>query len=288
MTTNGDATVDPAEVLLASRKVYDINSYGWWNEDQVDQKFVGYAMWDLNPPYEQDFDSWEKNVPPLRAPTERDAALLELGSDFSGLMKTARHFIGQALVDQPEERPLRIEPSRFDYAEFAALAALVAAADRLRDLLIVNVLGTRKAPSNDEVQAAKERKQSLNSAYAALEKHGFGEEGGDLRKQAGLVSGALRRARNEVIHGLATRPAQVQRRLLDMERQAFESGTWNRASEPVMFDEVDRHGRDSETEELSAIEQRVALLCEWYLALVDIGHRSFRLEYHYRNRAKFD
>jgi hypothetical protein len=38
-------------------------------------------------------------------------------------------------------QPLRIEPTVFDFNEFAALVALTAAADRLSDFIIMTALG---------------------------------------------------------------------------------------------------------------------------------------------------
>lgn len=98
-----------AEALLRVRRVFDIDHYGWLDEDDHDPEFVGYAMWTLNAPYEHDFIAWQDNRPPLRAATDQERTLMTWDHDFFGLMKTARHFIGQALIEQPNVKPLEIE-----------------------------------------------------------------------------------------------------------------------------------------------------------------------------------
>ena len=142
MTVDLDALRKKIEELLHSRGVFDVDAFGWLNENDVDPEFVGYAMWALSPPYDHHFINWEDDTLPSRAPTEAEQRLMELGHDFFGLMKTARHFIGYALLHQPAVRPLRVEPTEFDFNEFAALTALTAAADRLRDFIIVTALDT--------------------------------------------------------------------------------------------------------------------------------------------------
>src|SRR5713226_9400042 len=105
MTVDLDALRKETEELLHSRGVFDVDNFGWLNADDVDPEFVGYAMWALSPPYDHDFESWQNDNPPSRAPTETEQRQMELGHDFFGLMKTARYFIGHALLNQPLVKP---------------------------------------------------------------------------------------------------------------------------------------------------------------------------------------
>jgi hypothetical protein len=93
------------EELLRSRGVFDVHAFGWLNEYDADPEVVGYAMWALNPPYD-DVNAFQNNRPPDRLPTKAEQQLMELGDDSFGLMKTSRHFIGQALLHQPVVKPL--------------------------------------------------------------------------------------------------------------------------------------------------------------------------------------
>lgn len=47
---------------------------------------------------------------------------MELGHDFFGLMKTARHLIRQALIYAPHAKPMEFEAGEFDFSESAALS----------------------------------------------------------------------------------------------------------------------------------------------------------------------
>lgn len=94
MSSNFDSLRDAAKECLHARDVFDIDAYGWLNADDHDPDLVGYAMWTTSPPYDHDFDSWQRNARPNRAPTDVEQRLMELGHDFFGLMKTARHFVG--------------------------------------------------------------------------------------------------------------------------------------------------------------------------------------------------
>jgi len=80
---------DAAEALLCARDVWDIDSY------DMDPDYTGYVMWVQQPPYDHEVSAWQANVPPTRSPTAQEQVLMELGHDFFGLMKTARHCIGQ-------------------------------------------------------------------------------------------------------------------------------------------------------------------------------------------------
>src|SRR5260370_31560177 len=216
MTVELDLLRKTTEELLCSHGVFDVDAFGWLNEDDVDPEFVGYAMWALSPPYNHDFESWQNSTPPDRAPTKAEQQLMELGHDFFGLMKTARHFIGHALLHQPAVRPLRIEAPGFDFNEFAALVALTAASDRLRDFIIVATLGTKTKKYN------KGQLEELGKACDKLRRSSLGVEA-DALEEGFKAIGETRDARNEAVHGLATQPAHVQRHLIARDREAFEN-----------------------------------------------------------------
>jgi hypothetical protein len=210
MTVDLDVLRNTIEELLCSRGVFDVDTFGWRNENDVDPEFVGYAMWALSPPFQYDFHAFQDNTPPDRLPSTAEQQLMELGDDFFGLMKTSRHFIGHALLHQPAVKPHRIEPTDFDFNEFAALVALTAAADRLSDF--INVTALRR--KTDE-------KGERNKAYDKLRGSALGTEVDAL--QAGFKAiGKARNARRIVVHGLATQPARVQKRFNAQYREPFE------------------------------------------------------------------
>lgn len=63
---------------LDRRNVFDIDAYGWLNEDEVDPGFPGYAMWTTSPPYDHDFEAWQRNTPPRQAPTAVEQRSMEI------------------------------------------------------------------------------------------------------------------------------------------------------------------------------------------------------------------
>ena len=279
MTVDLDVLRNATEELLRTRGVFDIDAYGWLNENDEDPKFIGYAMWALSPPYAHDFDGWQNNTPPGRAPTEAEQQLMELGHDFFGLMKTARHFIGHALLHQPAVPPIRIEPTAFDFSEFAALVALTSAADRLRDFIIVTML--RKKP-----ERGANKQCERNWAYDKLRLAGLGVEADALEEGFKAILKA-RKARNEVVHGLATLPAHREKLLIAAERKAFEEKRWHAANDrEAPYHEHEDVIRELDAQELAHVEARAKLLCDSYVTLVKLGELSFRTENVWRHRQK--
>src|SRR5260370_42090975 len=114
MTVDLDALRKEAEELLHSRGVFDVDRFGWLSQDEVDPEYVGYAMWALSPPYDHHLMR-SSDEAPSRAATEAQQRLMELGHDFFGLMKTARHSTVYALLHQPAARLLRLHPTEFDF-----------------------------------------------------------------------------------------------------------------------------------------------------------------------------
>jgi hypothetical protein len=273
MTVDIDALRKQKEELLSSRGVCDVDALGWLNEDDVDPDFVGYAMWALSSPYEHDSEGWQDDTPPGRAPTKAEQHLMELGHDFFGLMKMARHFIGHALLHQPEVQPFRIEPTDFDFNEFAALVALTASSDRLSDFIIVATLG---AKNNEEGER--------NKACDKLRGSGLGAEA-DALQEGFKAIGKARKERNEAAHGLATRPAHVQKHLISKVREAFEKQKWHAPLDrTVPYEEAIREQQRRDEKELAHVEARVKLLCECYQQLIKMGELSFRTEYRWRQQ----
>jgi hypothetical protein len=185
---------------------------------------------------------------------------MELGHDFFGLMKTARHFVGHALLHQPAVLPIRIEPTAFDFNEFAALVALTVAGDRLRNFILVTMRKANKQCERDNV-------------CDRLRESGLGNEA-DALKEGFEAIDKVTKARNEVVHELATLPAHVERFLIASERKAFEE---HRGHAPgngeAPYEDVIR-----KDEELADLEARAKLLCDCYVNLVKMGDFSFRTE----------
>src|ERR1035441_4590134 len=82
-----------ARELLHTAGVYDIGSYGWLNENDVDPDLVGHAMWQLDQPLARPLDDPFDERPVLERPSPRDKQVLVAGEDFCGMMRLARSSI---------------------------------------------------------------------------------------------------------------------------------------------------------------------------------------------------
>jgi hypothetical protein len=253
-----------------------IDRYGWLDLEKMDPDYLGYVMWVQVPPYDHDVMNWQHNIPPRRAPTDQEQSLMERGHDFFGFMKTSRHFIGQVLIYEPHALPMEIESDEFDFSEFAALVALIAASDRLRDFLITAVLGQKNRDKP---------KDQLDTSLVQLEGAGFGALVAELR--AGFAaSESARAARNNAVHGLSTIPARVQSDILTRDRRAFEAQSWDRP-ESRSYDEQKEAWGQRVAAVKAAMAARAQLLCDTYLALIKVGEVSIRAEYNFRKRGGF-
>lgn len=235
-------------------------------------------MWALSPPFDHHLMR-ASDEPPSLVATEAQQRLMELGHDFFGLMKTARHFIGHALLHQPEVRPLRIHPTEFDFNEFAALTALTAAADRLRDFIIVTALEIKP-------ERGKEAWAQFKKACHKLRASRFAVEADDLQKKLEPIGDEARKARNKAVHDLATQPARVERDLISRDREAFEKQQWHTARDDlkIPYEDMIREFKQQDERDLAEVEARAKLLCDCHVKLVKLGELCFRTELNWRQR----
>jgi hypothetical protein len=259
------------EAALRDNYLYPAENYGWLNEDEVDPEHVGYAMWWQDPPYESDFEAWQNGTTPRREPSDREQRLMELGADFFGVMKVARHSLGLALLYQPRLSPQRVDVTPFDIHEFAALTGLRAAADRLRDFVITAVHGSK---TDDRDQ--------LNRVYEVLSARGFATGVTSLHRHLTAVKD-LRHASNVALHNIATEPGQVQRRLIEADRSAYRNGAWPGRRTYASYRHIIREAQAEDREAVAAVNKRVTLLRKSYLHLIEAGHEAFRLEHDSRH-----
>lgn len=206
--------------LLDENAVYDVDAYGWLNADDIDPEYVGYAMWTLTPPYEQEWLSAQHRLAPSRSASHAEQRLVELGEDFQGLMKAARYAVGMALIFRAVALRFTGVANPFEFHALSALTTLVMASDRARDFVIL-------AATNKEVQPRREGKQ-VKLALSVAQAKGLKAEVEQLRALAGPLQ-TMRKRRNEVVHRIALDVARLHRLLLEEERDAFQAGVWSRS-----------------------------------------------------------
>jgi len=126
--------------LLHEHRVYDVGAYGWLNENDVDDEYIGHAMWQLDPPFEPDWDALFTERVPSSRPSELAEELTVAGHDFTTLLQLSRLSSGLLLAHRSDGLA-GTEPSLCELFYLDAAMKLDVAADRLRAVQIVAVTG---------------------------------------------------------------------------------------------------------------------------------------------------
>jgi len=85
------------------------------------------------------------------------------------------------------------------------------------------------------------------------------------------------------VHGLSTVPARVHREFVERGRRAFEEQSWGKPDHGTHAEMIAEWDERVATE-LAKIAARAQLLCDTYVALIDLGDGSIHTEYFYRKR----
>jgi hypothetical protein len=124
------------EKLLIENRVWEFNAFGWQNAYDADPKFIGHAMWQVEPAIDFTFNTSNASYPSSTEQWKRQLSIS--GADFEGLMRAARNSIG-LLLFQIEIRPHSFLPEEelFDLHRMSSLIYLATATDRLRLFFIL-------------------------------------------------------------------------------------------------------------------------------------------------------
>lgn len=258
------------DALLREYGVYDVDSYGWLNENDVDPETVGFAMWTLDRPYEPPWMARQSDAPPDRRPTEQQQHLVELGEDFEAVTKAARYAIGMALVYREEAMRRTGTPNLFEFQVLSAIMTLKIAADRARDFVIWAVL-------NEMPRSGREYDQ-FRLALCEARAKGANIVVDEMIKVSERLEG-LRLRRNAAVHRIALDVARQHRLLIQEDRDAFDRRKWPtkrpklKAAErwfgPMSFED------DAARAE---IEQTLQELRSAYEDTLKVGDLAFRIE----------
>jgi hypothetical protein len=269
-----------AEQLLIANGIYDISNYGWLDHDTPDPEFFGHAIYQMQPPFECDWEAFLGGAMATYIPTDRDEALTLAGEDFVGTMAFARQSFGLALcyAQSADTNILTGEPMESYWQEYATtLHWLNVASDRIRDYFVTAQFGSN---IGDYERAYRQRNENRQPKYSVpfqeAAKDKPGPSAASLGKLAG-VAGRLqqnRTDRNAVVHRIASLTAKQSIEFLHYQREsaraALQPGTPTEV--PLNFET---------TAEL--IESSVAQCKEWYIDLVRASSLVFEIEYFNRN-----
>jgi hypothetical protein len=277
---------------LNDAQIYDIASYGWFNENDPDPNFIGHAMWDTDQP-SINHDALFGEHPVRQRPSEVEKVILTAGQDFTGLMQASRLSIGLALVwhHQPRHDPFGDSPFYWLHHTDSFLK-LAIASDRLRDLLLLACTGN--SPRFYRSQARRNRLfvTPFNEAKALLAAHGLQ----DTRLDAPVASLPLFGAkifefihrRNTIVHDVATRMAKLIRDSVSKLQERFDREQVDGfASSPGLDDTAaPASAQEARNLELRAeINDSLQEIVAWYQLLIRASNAVFEVEYWSRKLA---
>jgi hypothetical protein len=269
--------------VLNDAAIYDIDSYGWLNENDPDPEFIGHAMWQTDQP-SIDLNALMGEQPVRRRPEEAEKPILTTGEDFCGLMQASRLSIGLALLWHRQARKNSWNESPFFWLHHMdAILKLAIASDRLRDLLIVSCTGASlksyksKAKRNRlYVTSFKEAEQLLGDR--GLRNSRLSEPLVSLPKLGDVIFAYINR-RNTIVHEVATRMANFMRdsvsglqKRFDQER---EHGFSPRSDAPASW----LSAADARVVEFQAeVDRAIDALRDWYTLLIQASNLVFQVE----------
>ena len=269
--------------LLHTAGVYDISSYGWLNENDVDPELVGHAMWQLDQPLVRPLDDPFDELPVLERPSPRDKQVLVAGEDFCGMMRLARSSIGLALLWRRYRPGNPLADQRYlDLHQTDAILKLAIASDRLRDVLIVACTGDTVETYQHAAKANRRYVTPFEGAAMLLAARGVPvvEVTGPIAALPSLAHKIFANidTRNRIVHEIATRTGQLTRQQAEALELRYdrESRAGPMAVKPM------RQIRDfgeAVAAHAAELDQVVNKLIDWYALLVSASNLVFQIEY---------
>jgi hypothetical protein len=260
---------DEAEKLLAKHEIW--SSYGWRDEDTPDSEYAGIAMWELNPPFEYDWNSLFEGRTPRQTPTRRQETLMASGEDLIAAMTFARRSLGIALCFAEVSNPDNVGGNEEFWQEYATtLMWLNIASDRLREFFLMARFGETK-------QEHDERYRQSHGTYRVPYSAPFKEKidpSSDLKiclEQLSTLADNLqehRRERNDRVHKVATITAQRSIDLLREQRRVSERAAAETG--PTFHDE--------------ALTPAIEAMKLWFGRMMKATSLVFEFEYFHRTK----
>jgi hypothetical protein len=288
--------IDPQELesALNAHGVYDVGTYGWASEDDVDDEFVGHAMWQTDAVFEPEWNALNPDDEAVGTrPGLVDEWLTVAGHDFIELLRLSRLSIGLMLLHRSSGTQISSEPSFYELFYIDATAKLDIAMDRLRTFFVVAITqgplaafasrGNRfrrySTPFDDAEAIIRERPDvsaaRLNGLSALLV---------ELARQAAALW-THRERRNALVHETATSSAHGWGFVVRLQRELFDRRAEAENHEPASGAPTDHAagvlrndvlGRDA------GVEATLAYACDWFHLLIRTSNLVFQVEYQLR------
>jgi hypothetical protein len=288
--------VDMTELsgVLNENGIYDIDAYGWLNDEDVDSEYVGHAMRQLEPPFQHDFGLFEGRAAAAPRPSEAVELLYVATEDFISTMQLARLSIGLLLMHEQQGFGAP-EPSLFELFYLDTVLKLNVASDRLRTVWMLAITRGETA-----VGASVSGRNPLWFTTPFLDADPLVRTQRDLPNEAlnkvlpvlpamGPLSEAIykhRDRRNGLVHRIATRAAGLSGRMVRLQRELYDrrnAGTLVINELGVLLD-----GFPSDTHEVLgddvAPQDAIAEMKSWYRELIQLSNLVFEAEHYLRAR----
>lgn len=272
--------------ILNQAQIYDVESYGWLNENDPDPDFIGHAMWQLNQPF-IDYEALLGEQPVRRRPDDTEKLIVTAGEDFTGLMQMSRLSIGLALLWC---RQAHMDPfSHFFWLHRTdAFLKLAIASDRLRDLLVVACTGdppkryNNSTPKPLYVTPFRDAKTLL--VARGLNEPRLSEPLASLPELGKQLWGYIAR-RNAIVHEVATRMGELSRDNISKLQKRFDCQQ-KQMDRPTIPRRGSRSVKPAPCELEGEVDRALNQLVDWYRLLIQASNAVFQIEYWSRTLAR--
>lgn len=272
------------EDRLDEHHVYDIGSYGWVDENTADPQFLGHAMWQVDPPLQHEYHSWNGEAPVRHRPTEEEEILVVSGTDFEGLMRFARMSLGLSLWQQELTEDAPFDDNHYFWLHYlSAMVMLNAASDRLREFFVMAFFRDKI-----KIYEKKGKKHSWYQTPFSEARDATNESMAELLGKLDSLAEEIyqhRDNRNKMIHEVATKVGKWERELTCQKRQRFdEQKNFGFVGQSPEFKDITANF--TEAQELHKVELRKTTeqIISWYKTLIKASSYVFEVENIMRRR----
>jgi hypothetical protein len=274
---------EEADRLLCTHKIWTLHGYAWDGLDTPSDEYVGLAMWELNPPFEPDWQALMNRGQIVDyEPTKRDEVLLQNGEDFVGTMEFARQSLGMALcyASVGDQKYNIFGKAPFWQSVATTLTWLNVASDRLRDYFLMAAFGQKKGTYSESYKTRNQTKES--PPFAVPFEQAATSALADKKQILGTLVDlarkfqSYRKDRNAIVHEIASKSAEASISNLKEQRELAKT------RKPRQFEHLDMEELVARDKADTTVPSEIERMKTWYACLVKAGSLIF--EFEYRNR----
>ena len=274
------------EENLESCEVYKLSSYGWLDEWTPNPKYIGYAMYDADSIYMEDWDSIEGYEPVKYRPSDREIFLIKSSEDIFNLMEMSRFSIGLTLLFKhiAEDKP--VDPNNYFWLNFINSCLLLSiVSDRIRDFFVLAFFGEKY--KNYERKYHKKYGKKIRYSYPFLTAKDIKVNTAitHIIDNLSMLSAKIeifRRKRNDIVHDIATEFAEKWSKIIINQQNKFDEEKI-KGFEREDWEKSIHIAEDSHKSEL---RDRSKYNIEWYKILVDAINYVLQVENYMRRQIR--